>query len=124
MNSRATGLTHFGRLLVFVGTFAATVSVLYPPWVYTFQTVGTSQVRRPATYNWIFLPPAPLAQSVAYGVAIDYGRLGLQAAGLGFVVGMGLLLTAGISRPAWRRQRDSTRHPKRVALGSLGLRIK
>ena len=58
---------------------ALIINLLFPPWVYTFQTQGISPVRNPAGYALIFAPPSARQSSYLHGVAIDTSRLVVQS---------------------------------------------
>lgn len=56
------------------------VNLLFPPWVYTYQRTGISQLRKPAGYALIFSPPPPLQiAGGSHGVAMDTSRLFVQS---------------------------------------------
>lgn len=72
------------------------INLLFPPWVYTFQTQGISQVRNPAGYALIFAPPSArqtMGGSNLHGVAIDTSRLGVQSFLVIVAGGVGLGVT-------------------------------
>lgn len=58
---------------------ALIINLLFPPWTYTFQMQGVSQVREPAGYALIFAPPSPRQSSYLHGVGIDASRLTVQS---------------------------------------------
>lgn len=58
---------------------ALIINLLFPPWVYTFQAQGISQVRNPAGYALIFVPPSSRNSNYLHGVAIDTSRLAVQS---------------------------------------------
>ena len=64
------------------GAAIALAAILYPPWKYTFQNTGISQVTKPAGYEFLFTPPSPERTNYRYGVEIDYGRLGIELLGV------------------------------------------
>ena len=63
------------KITLSLAGIALVINLLFPPWVYTFQTQGISQVRNPAGYALIFAPPSSLERSYLHGVAIDTSRL-------------------------------------------------
>lgn len=72
-----------------VGGIFLALSLLFPPWAYTYQTTGISQVRKPAGYGFLFVPPSPKAPSHNYyGIVLDWSRLTAQ-------IGLIALLTGG-----------------------------
>ena len=78
---------------------------IFPPWQYTYQQSGISQVKRPAPYAFVLKPPAPEDPSLRRcGVVIDSRRLVFQcvaAAGVGF----GAVLLISVMRPLLRKKR-------------------
>lgn len=58
---------------------ALIINFLFPPWVYTFQAQGISQVRNPAGYALIFTPPSARHSNILNGVAVDTARLVAQS---------------------------------------------
>lgn len=53
----------------------AIVALLFPPWQYTFQAKGISQVRKPAGFGFLMAPPKPEENSPYWGISIDFSRL-------------------------------------------------
>ena len=45
------------KIILITGIMIVALSILVPPWVYTFQETGISQVLNPAGYYSIFYPP-------------------------------------------------------------------
>jgi hypothetical protein len=74
---------------------------LYPPWCYTYQHSGVSQVSRPGPRALLFSPPAPEKALAAYGVRLDFSRLLLEWAGVGIVCSV--LLLVAVSLPQLRQ---------------------
>ncbi len=73
---------------LFVGGILVALSLLFPPWAYTFQDTGISQVRKPASYHFLFAPPAPEDPSYPYyGIVLDWSRLVAQIGVIGLVAG-------------------------------------
>lgn len=80
------------QLLIAWATGAFIVlACLVPPWEYTFQAQGISQVRKPAGYSLLFVPPDPERDNVRFGVAIDLGRLGTELLMISVIGGLGIL---------------------------------
>src|SRR5262249_40476623 len=73
-------------IVIYAGALALAISLLFPPWVYTFQTPGMGQVRVPAGYALLFAPPLPRYDNGRDGVELDAWRLLVQT-GLILVVG-------------------------------------
>ena len=67
------------KIILSLAGIALVINLLFPPWVYTFQTQGISQVRNPAGYALIFAPPSSRQSNYLHGVAIDTGRLAVQS---------------------------------------------
>jgi hypothetical protein len=70
------------------------LACLVPPWQYTFQAQGISQVVKPAGYNFLFTPPEPERDNVRFGIQVDFGRLGTEILVIIILAGLGFL-TAG-----------------------------
>lgn len=80
------------QLLIAWATGAFIVlACLATPWEYTFQAQGISQVRKPAGYSLLFVPPNPEHDNFRFGVAIDFGRLGAEILMISVVGGLGIL---------------------------------
>jgi hypothetical protein len=94
------------EIAVIIGGALIVISLLFPPWLYTFQTRGISQVRKPAGYGFLLAPPAPEHDNVIYGISLDWSRLSAQ-------VVMLALLTA----ICWFGARRSPRRYGRQVLG-------
>jgi hypothetical protein len=80
-SDRKTGVARWhqaARLSLYAAGVVLFVNFLVPPWVYTFQSQGISQVTVPAGYAVLFMPPQPRAASLLHGVAVDSRRLVLQ----------------------------------------------
>ena len=71
------------------------LACLFPPWTYTFQAPGISQVRKPAGYQFLFASPQPEETDPLYGVTVDMTRLGVEFAAILVVGGIGVLASAG-----------------------------
>ena len=102
------------------GAFIA-LACLVPPWEYTFQAQGISQVRKPAGYSLLFIPPAPERDNARFGVAIDFGRLGAELLVISVIGGLGILsagrkLVGGSEAQVMRAQHDAPGgdRPKRL----------
>ena len=60
--------------------------LLFPPWSYTYQRAGISQVKKSAGYGFLLSPPEPehsqrrYALSLYHGMTFDWSRLILQVA--------------------------------------------
>ena len=68
------------------------LSLLFPPWMYTFQIGGISQVTVPAGYASVFKPPQPRESGYVHGVAIDTSRLVVQSLAIAVAIAIGLAL--------------------------------
>lgn len=66
------------RIILAMGILMVAISLLFPPWMYTFQSAGISQVTNPAGYYFVFSPPGVRYSSPFYGVRIDFLRLVIQ----------------------------------------------
>ena len=70
-----------------VGGILLTLSLLFPPWAYTYQTTGISEVRKPAGYGFLFVPPSPEGSHYAKGIVLDWSRLTAQIGLIGLLTG-------------------------------------
>jgi len=76
-------------VILLIGGALIVASLLFPPWAYTFQRAGLSQIRKPAGYGFLLTPPVPESEeSYAFGIVLDWSRLSAQVVAL-------TLLTAG-----------------------------
>jgi len=66
------------HIALLVGAALAASAILFPPWNYSYQRQGISQVQKPAGYSFIFTPPRPQEKDSAYGVVVDWSRMALQ----------------------------------------------
>ena len=65
-------------VVVSVGAAFLVASLLFPPWSFTFQIEGISQVRKPAGYALLLNPPPPEDKDIRFGIVLDWSRLGTQ----------------------------------------------
>ncbi len=72
---------------VSVGAAFLVASLLFPPWSFTFQTEGISQVRKPAGYAFLLNPPPPQEKSLLCGIVLDWSRLGTQLLAIAVTTG-------------------------------------
>lgn len=77
----------YQRFTAVLAIIIITLSSIYPPWEYTFQDQGISQVTKPAGYHLIFLPPEPESSYENYGVRIDFDRYLIQIIGISILFG-------------------------------------
>lgn len=87
-------MTSKQRLVIFLVSAALVLTCLFPPWLYTFQTRGVSQVQTPAGYRFLLSPPPPKQPDILFGVSIDISRFIL---GIVAIVVLGGAAFAGVS---------------------------
>lgn len=75
------------RFIAFLAIIVCSLMCVYTPWLHTYQDQGISQVKRPAGYHLVFLPPVPAQDHWYFGVRIDFGRLAIQLLGAGALFG-------------------------------------
>src|SRR4030042_6273813 len=73
-----THMNTIQRVVLATGMLIVALSILFPPWVYTFQIQGIKQVTIPAGYYSIFSPPPPRQAGYLHGVRVDHSRLIIQ----------------------------------------------
>jgi hypothetical protein len=70
------------RASIWVVSFGAALfvaSLSFPPWSFTYQSQGISQVRKPAGYAFLLSPPPPQEEkSRLHGIVLDWSQLGAQ----------------------------------------------
>ena len=64
--------------VVSVGAAFLVASLLFPPWSFTYQREGISQIRKPAGYAFLLNPPTPQTENILCGIVLDWSRLGAQ----------------------------------------------
>jgi hypothetical protein len=74
-------------IVVSVGATFLVASLSFPPWSYTFQAEGISQVRKPAGYAFLLNAPPPQAASMRFGIVLDWPRLGAQLLAIAVTTG-------------------------------------
>ncbi len=79
-----------------VGGILLVMSLLFPPWAYTYSSSSGNSHRRPAGYGLLFDPPSPTTRFLAAGIVLDWSRLTAQ-------IGVIALLTGGV----WFPRRDA-----------------
>lgn len=67
-------MTWLKKLIIAVAIIVAAGVTLYPPWIYTAQETGISQVQKPAGYEFIFTPLDPEFDTYLAGVKLDVKR--------------------------------------------------
>lgn len=77
--------------IVWLAGAALTLACVFPPWIYTFQARGISQVQKPAGYDFLLTPPAPERSTPLFGVSVDIPRLGVELLVIAVIGGAGFL---------------------------------
>ena len=111
------------RIFLTLACLALLAVTLYPPWTYTFQSQGISQVTNPGPRAFLFLPPAPELGYLYSGVHLDYGRLLVEWLCIGALSAL-LLIVVRISPREWfsargRRIAGWSRKHKAVLLAAV-----
>src|ERR1700722_19527184 len=86
---------------IMLGLVLFLVTVLFPPYQYTFDGMSGAHDRKPAGYFFILSTvrnPTPYQNGPGFGVQIDFGRLVLEWTALAAIAGMYCVLAL---RPAW-----------------------
>jgi hypothetical protein len=99
------------NVTLLVGGTLLVLCLLFPPWSFTYQSAGISQVRKTAGYGFLLTPPELEGESIRSGVAIDWSRLILQVVAIAISTGW-----------AWLILKHAGRNT--VQLGELSNRIK
>ena len=87
----------FERFIIVATFFVIGVMCLFPPWEYTYQRPGISQVKRPAPYTYIVKPPPPKERHPYHGVVIDAKGLLIQCTSV-LAFGAGMFLISAFTR--------------------------
>jgi hypothetical protein len=93
------------RKILAVGSAIFLITVLFPPWVFTFDANGNSggHSRKPAGYSSVFSPPEPKTQGswvdTRSGVELDGKKLCLEWLGLAGALGLALLIAPRQGEP-------------------------
>ena len=113
-------------LVLLVGGALIVASLLFPPWAYTFQTAGISQVRKPAGYGFVLAPPTPEhlenGDDVLFGIVLDWSRLTAQVAALALLTTGGWLFAGPVETLVSLRGRigPAFRRATRAMWGDMG----
>jgi hypothetical protein len=96
----------------YVGGTLLAANLLFPPWIYTFQSQGISRVTIPAGYAAVFAPPEPRTSGYIHGVSIDVTRLVVQTLAISLALMMAGLGLRSRKGPASDLEDSSEREPR------------
>ena len=85
-------ITNRQRVALVISSSLLALCFLVPPWVFTFQSQGISQVQKPAGYSWVFEAPLPEGDSPLFGITLDKTRLFVEVLGVVALGATGFLL--------------------------------
>lgn len=86
-------MNKYQKIIFSIAIIFILLTTIYPPWVFTFQENGISQVVTPAGYHFIFNPPIPESHpeykfyGPFIGIKLDISRYLAQLLGIGVFLG-------------------------------------